>query len=78
MNATYWETIARGATLILALFELTDRERYVVVQRLLRERKLADLADEMGCSRQRISKLEQRGLNKLAALLERDREWLAA
>lgn len=52
-------------SLILGLFMLTDRQRYVTVQRHLRSRTCDDIAEELHLSKQRISAIEQRGLEKL-------------
>jgi len=63
------DAIGRGAVLIVALFALPDRQRYVVLQRACYDRTLQDIATELHTSRQAVSLSEKHGLRKLRAAL---------
>lgn len=51
--------------LILALFKLTDRQRYITVQRHLKGRTCEDIAAELHVSKQAVSLCEAKALNHL-------------
>ncbi|SDD97397.1 RNA polymerase sigma factor RpoH [Desulfuromonas thiophila] len=57
-----------------ALAQLSDRERRIVVRRILAEEPctLQELADQFGVSRERIRQIEKRALERLRTLLQTD------
>lgn len=57
-----------------ALDVLSERERFIVVERRLREetRTLADLGNEMALSKERVRQLEAAAMIKMRTVLERD------
>jgi len=57
-----------------AMGELSDREKYIVSQRLLIEdpRTLGSIGDELGLSKERIRQVESAALGKLKTLLEKN------
>lgn len=64
----------RGAALILALFELTDDERYAVIQHHLFERTFQSIGDELGVTRSCVCHWDRLGLEKLRVALA-DMRW---
>lgn len=70
--------VYRGATLILALAALTERERQAVVAHAYHGLTFPETARLLGMShRQNAEKFYQRGMRRLAETLEADRELLA-
>ncbi len=66
---------ARSASIEYALSQLSERERHIVVQRFLQDRKvtLAEIGDEFGVSKERIRQIESRALQKMhGALMNMD------
>ena len=61
-----------------ALASLNDRERMIVEERFLADpqKTLADLADRLGISVERVRQLEGQALKKMRGLLESERETL--
>jgi DNA-directed RNA polymerase specialized sigma24 family protein len=68
----------RGAALLCALFTLSDRQRYVFIQRAIFERTQQSLADELRTTRQAVSLSEGHALRKLRVALADVRGALAA
>lgn len=54
-----------------ALSQLSERERHIIVQRFLQDRKvtLAEIGDEFGVSKERIRQIESRALQKMQGAL---------
>lgn len=69
---------AQGATILLALHQLTPKQRHAVTGRFWRDLTLDELGREMGVSRTAAGLNVQRSLERLATLLADDRETLAA
>lgn len=59
------ESVGLGAALLFSLFSLSDRQRYIVVQRHIRGRSLSSIADELGLTKQGVSVAEQTALSLL-------------
>lgn len=64
--------IKKEESLILldAIDNLPDKERNIIRSRFFENKKLKDIAEDFGCSRQYIHKLEKRAMGKLKQKLE--------
>ncbi len=62
---------ARQASIDHALSQLSDRERHIIVERFLKDRKvtLAEIGEEFGVSKERIRQIESRALQKMHGAL---------
>jgi RNA polymerase sigma-32 factor len=63
---------ARHAYIDHALAQLSERERHIIVQRFLEDRKvtLAEIGEEFGVSKERIRQIESRALQKMHGALK--------
>ncbi|HHY37874.1 MAG TPA: sigma-70 family RNA polymerase sigma factor [Clostridia bacterium] len=61
---------AEKASLSEALEELEPRERFVIIERFLRDRKQADIAERLGISQAQISRIEKAALSKIRAKVQ--------
>lgn len=72
------QATGKGAALLCALFTLSDRQRYVFIQRAIFERTQQSIADELRTTRQAVSLSEGHALRKLRVALADVRGALAA
>ncbi len=59
------ETIVLAEQVEERMHLLTERERYVIIENVMKERQVKDVADELGCSPQNISQIRRPALRKL-------------
>jgi len=78
MTRQHAQAVHIGATLILALAELTEPQREAVIAHHVRGETLDTIARRRGCTYQAVAALEQKGLARLAKILAPWREELLA
>ena len=54
----------------IAISEIKDKEKYIIIQRYMVGRTQTELAEEIGISQAQISRLEKNGLAKIKKLIK--------